>query len=380
MIKRLFASNIGCFQKLDVTLEPLTVFIGPNASGKSTVLRALRALALLVRSPLQSGQGEMRLAGFAGVRDFFRDAAAEASIGCEVETPNGTGEYSVTLAVEPTKQRVEITAEVARWTTKAGDQFAYDSSKDTLKFDYRGATISTSTPRAASLPFLAHPYYQGDKSWRTKLNGLYELAQAFSPFYVYRFSPNAIAQPAPPGESVAYDGGGLAAEMDRLLGANRAGYDGIVDELKKRFDHLTNLHIRTVKTQRGSVLKLLEFELSNSGRIPASLESDGVLLTLAHLWLALQQEHPAVGVEEPENAAYPSLVKDRLQTLRSLAKGEAGRRAVQVLTTSHSPTLLMYLGNTQAVRVCERDGRVYVPPEKSMLDVVHTRLAWTVEG
>src|SRR5436190_16428088 len=66
MITRFSGTNVGCFDAVSVDLEPLTVFIGPNASGKSTILRAIRALALLARSPLYDRKTKLlRLAGVA---------------------------------------------------------------------------------------------------------------------------------------------------------------------------------------------------------------------------------------------------------------------------------------------------------------------------
>src|SRR5258708_8232083 len=44
-IQRLEIENYGCIRKASVTLTPLHALIGPNDSGKSTVLRALRTAA-----------------------------------------------------------------------------------------------------------------------------------------------------------------------------------------------------------------------------------------------------------------------------------------------------------------------------------------------
>jgi len=105
-----------------------------------------------------------------------------------------------------------------------------------------------------------------------------------------------------------------------------------------------------------------------------------VLLALAYLWLAYQQDNAAFGVEEPETAGYPTIVKEKVALLKSLTEGGSGRRAVQILATTHSPVFLVALGDTHHVRVCERGGKVYCPPERSMMDVIHTRLTWAVEG
>ena len=44
MITRFRAKNYGCLKNVEIDLTPVHAFIGPNDSGKSTLLRAVRAL------------------------------------------------------------------------------------------------------------------------------------------------------------------------------------------------------------------------------------------------------------------------------------------------------------------------------------------------
>ena len=46
-IERLTVKNYGCVKDVSVELTPLHAFIGPNDSGKSTLLRAMRTLVQL---------------------------------------------------------------------------------------------------------------------------------------------------------------------------------------------------------------------------------------------------------------------------------------------------------------------------------------------
>ena len=47
-VTRLHVEGFGCIQDATFELTPLHALIGPNDSGKSTALRALRALSLYV--------------------------------------------------------------------------------------------------------------------------------------------------------------------------------------------------------------------------------------------------------------------------------------------------------------------------------------------
>jgi predicted ATPase len=203
----------------------------------------------------------------------------------------------------------------------------------------------------------------------------------FSPFYVYRFSPGAIAQPASPADPVSYDGAGIAAALDRLLGEDRAAFNEIVDGLKEQFSHLKDIRIRTIQNYKKEPLKLLEFEQLDGRRIPAGFESDGVLLSLAYSWLRFQEGSPAIGVEEPETAAYPSLIKERVTLLKALAYPLGNEPPVQVIATTHSPFFLTALGDPDSIRVCDREFNIIkCPAGESIGDTIYTRLSWSVEG
>lgn len=56
MIQRLLIENFRCLRKVDIALEPLTVFVGANASGKSSVFAALES-ARISAAETWRGQG-----------------------------------------------------------------------------------------------------------------------------------------------------------------------------------------------------------------------------------------------------------------------------------------------------------------------------------
>jgi predicted ATPase len=376
---------VGAFKDLSVDLEPFTVLVGKNASGKSTVLRALRALAVIMRTPVyDSKSGILRLAAQASVADLFGDRARETWLEVSVQSADGSGTYRVCLAIDPARDRVEITNEAATWESTSEDveSFKYDSNTNDLhEFSYRGSDFTSAVPRRSSLPYMAYPFWKKDPDQYRHLAGLYRLVDCFSPFFVYRFSPAAIAQPSSPADNVGYDGSGLAAALDRLLGENRSAFDAIESDLKAQFGHIAGIRFSTIVNAKREPLKVLAFERSDGRRVPASFESDGVLLTLAYSWLAKVQADPAVGVEEPENAAYPTLIQQRVRLLESLVAGGGGRKPVQVIATTHSPYFLQRFAEPDGVRICEDAERVYQPPAgESVSDTIYTRLGWAVEG
>lgn len=374
MITRFRAENLGCFEEVEVTLDQFTVLIGQNASGKSTLLRGIRALAMLTRMPLTGEDGrQLSLTYSTDISDIFRDPSEILLLGVDVHSDRGEGTYEIELEIDPSDGSVLVAGERAGWSSSGGDEFEYDAEADTpFEFDAgRLGVTDSSLPRPISLPFLAHPSYVRDKEGGLELAPLFELVEAFAPFYVYRFSPRAVAQPAVPDDNMSHDGRGLVARLDRLLGEQRNDFDYIEDRMGDLFGHVDSIVIETRRRTGGkSPLKALLIETVDGRRVPAELESDGALLSLAYLLLERSQT-AGFAVEEPETGAHPALLRSRLERLRSLD--------VQVIVTTQSPALLTEMGDVSAVRVCE-NGSAYEPPETGMQDVIYKRLAWTVEN
>lgn len=94
--------------------------------------------------------------------------------------------------------------------------------------------------------------------------------------------------------------------------------------------------------------------------------SDGTIFVLALLLIAAAPDTPPlVCIEEPERGLHPYLIDQVVGLLRGLARGELGKRAIQVVLATQSAELLNYL-QPDEVRFMERDADggtvVSVPP------------------
>lgn len=383
MIKKFWGKNFGVLKDFSVDLNTMTLLVGPNACGKSTFLRALRSLAMLTRMPLYVSTGMLPIGYRATLGDFLSVEHPDEKmvLGVEVENNNGSGVYEITLGFNA-ESRIKVLDERVEWHAARGrESFKYDASVQQFTFDFRGTTVSSQLPRESSLAYLCSPYRHSPQ-WARKLAPLYELTSGFTPIHIFRFSPSEISRPVPAGTPVAHSGAGLPAELDRLLGEERAKFDNLVSSLKQTFGHIKEVKLATIKG-RNTVLKGLIFERVDGVQVPGELESDGVLLTLAHLWLATRKE-PIFGVEEPETATYPALLQSRLNFLRNISDGSLGYAPVQVLVTTHSSLLLTAAQDPGLVRVFEpqADGtsHIYTPQEEFMQELIYKRLGWAVGG
>jgi predicted ATPase len=83
--------------------------------------------------------------------------------------------------------------------------------------------------------------------------------------------------------------------------------------------------------------------------------SDGTMVLLAFLTLTHLETPPdIVAIEHPEEALHPYLLGEVVGMLRQLAEGKLGPKAVQVVLSTHSPTLLNF-AQPEEVRFLSRN-------------------------
>src|SRR5436309_13417026 len=82
MIQSLSIRNFKVLREVDINLQPLTVIVGPNASGKTSILQALEALEVISASI-----GGSRDTKPLGDPNLFRRRNSEGPtrIGCQVK-------------------------------------------------------------------------------------------------------------------------------------------------------------------------------------------------------------------------------------------------------------------------------------------------------
>ncbi len=386
MIARVWGKNFGVLKNFDVALEPLTLLAGPNASGKSTFLRAARCLASVVRGPLYRKGGPSAVAVEVTWEQLvLGDFTKPTILGVETEAGRVSGSYEVTIG--RIGGRIAILDEKIECKGTTGKQFRFNSSTPEMDF---GRGDSSTLPRTRSLPFISNRY-RSDPKWAEVVAPLGEFVDTFSPFFVFRFSPGQLAVPVGLATQVRPDGYGFVAAMDTLAGEDPKGYAELVSRLTTEFKFLKQVRVVPAQSVRtGEPIKLLMFEREGGVDVPGEFESDGVLLTLAYMWLAYCPRYsktevfpsavaprslgiklgPAIGIEEPETGAHAALLPNRIATLRALVEGNFGRPPVQVIASTHSAALLRAIGDIGNIRDCalhgDGSGEIRVPNETNI--------------
>lgn len=346
MLSSLHVENYKCLKNISVNLRPLTVLIGPNSSGKSSLLSCLETLGRLMTDDDRFTNVSHSSAILHLKENSFLKSA---NLPVVLEATSGSMDASYLIAVTNTSETEKVsfcgsefrrnspptTADLAMPTDATGP-FAG------LMRDYLGAG---SLVAALSRHEQAFPCQEEMVQFREELS----IGERFF------ISPKAIrANPELPADSpsemhngslLAPDGGNLLTVISKLQSDfESAPLDLLRKQLRTLIPQITSVAAKVNRAD--SMTTSLRFLLSNTSGADVSLDSyevsDGVLYLTA--FLAIQAIRPISGVlllEEPENGLHPSRIEEVMGVLRQLAFPEDPDTApIQVILTTHSPIVL----------------------------------------
>jgi predicted ATPase len=308
----------------DVTLGPMTLLVGPNSSGKSSFLDALRLTAQALTENLDNALRER--GGADEVRHRSRGLAKYFSISVDFGGHLSYGTYSFLIsAVDSDDYRV-AREECEIWST---------GSRQQQKFVISDGQLAESTEAVM-------PRGSADRLYLVAASGL----EPFRPVYdglaninVYNVNPDAMRRLQRPesGDLLRRDGSNIASVLERLSRESPETKNRIEEYLSRVVGGVLGVN----RQQLGS-WETIEFRQVVTGdpnpwTFPATSMSDGTLRALGVLCALLaghRDSDSPVGIEEPEAALHPAAAGLLLDALR-----DAGTSR-QVLVTTHSPDLL----------------------------------------
>ncbi len=380
MIGRFRIENYKALRDVAVDLTPLHVLIGPNDSGKTSILEALAALCRSVDHPLAqafAGSWEGRQLVWLGMREL------PIVLTASVEQDAAGFDYSLACSCAPSGRNMRVEAERV-------DFAGGDSSVDMTQKGHEWSRVS-------QVAFQGNPAPDDVKS------AAMQVYQSLVGVHSYRWDPRFLALPVAPDRKRRFrmepSGFGLALCLDDILGYDRDLFIRLEERFRKIFPHVKSIKLIPEPAFKSPVddpeqIPLLQksdgkgvyLEFAAGGEpIPARQVSDGVLLVLAYLAiLHLPQPPRVVLVEEPENGVHPSRLEDVLSILRELVSEQS---QTQVVLTTHSP-YVVDLFQPEEVTLCrmEDDGSVSVrclsesKAVRDQLDVFTLGEIWTAEG
>ena len=353
MITRFSIKNFKALRDITLDLTPRHVLIGPNDTGKTSILQALYgfcqldtiAPALGFPSPYE----ELPTKG-TSLAQFILDGEVETckhSVACKRVYRTRSEKVTIVdesyrLGVEPNMiRRPQLSADETRAITMSAQMYRWN-------------------PRHLALPV----QLRANRKFRMNQGGF-----------------------------------GLAACLDDILSYDYSRYGELEKRFVSLFPHFKRIRLVTeaaydvpdaddpqVVPSRSGEGKGIYFELHDAtSLVPASVASDGALLVLAYLAILFMPEPPnLLLIEEPENGIHPSRLAEVLTILRQLV-GE--QRHTQVIMTTHSPYVLDHF-KPEEVTLCRRTEQGDVAVKRlsdskrvrEQLDVFTLGEIWTSEG
>ncbi|MCB9764073.1 MAG: AAA family ATPase [Alphaproteobacteria bacterium] len=329
ILNHLGLKNFGCFPEASLALAPLSVLVGPNDSGKSTLLKSVLAYRALcsdqVDLPKDLGMPALAWAPAGG------PVAERFSI--DLGGRLGPKEFSVQTEIRPSHPAQNL------HQTLHSAPFRFSSSPEGL-FKSPDSASNTGPGRYGCW---LNRTPQGVGADANSFQALARLRAALSSIRCFRLDPDVLRRPTaaattPEVPMLGERGEGLATVLSVLSGADWRNLARIEEQLVARVPTLERF--RVLPTPSGN--HRLVFRLKGRSQdIEASQVSDGALLFLAFLTLLHHPSPPAVLlIEEPENGVHPGRLRFILRMLRELTAGDAHRPPTSVLMTTHSPYLL----------------------------------------
>jgi predicted ATPase len=354
MIKRLRVSNYRSLgEDVSLELDRFTALVGPNGTGKSNVVDAIRfvsdCMVMGLSGAITHRHGISPVRRWSGGHPFDVSLSLDLEIDDSIRASYGfelKGDRAEDCKVKLEEAVVNRHGEVSQLRIESG---RWISGPSGLRppLDERS---------------LALPIIGGDERFQP-------LVQALQRMAIYAIFPDTLRTPQKYSPAKPLD----------LHGANWASilkdqpHDTWKPELLSALHKLTG-DIEDIKVTQAASYLVVQFQHTSPNRKPkwfdATQESDGTL-RVAGIVTALLQEPPVpvIGVEEPELTVHPGAIPLLHDFLR-----QASRRS-QVLFTTHSPELLDLM-KVEEIRVVTRskDGTVVGPMSRFQHDAVKQRL------
>jgi len=337
-LRRLHIRNFLSLKEASIELNKLNVFIGPNASGKSNILRALR----LIRNHIAEGIPVLEERGpdvipFGDLVYCF-DRYRDIGIGVEIEHEGGQASYYLKLSAEGYSEAIMRGREILyecngsrpgfKYITKDGEMAEVLSNgilQTTMSIFFREPEGRTRLEKTLFYTPLQFPPADADEA-------LHKVSMFLRGISVFRLDPASMRFRSKITEEplIKYDGSNLARYLLYLNLERRGDFQRVEEVIKSLVPEVEEVipHIEADEVEIWVRSKNLFMPLRSN------YISDGTLRLLA-IATILNVGFSLVAVEEPENHVHPSL----LEAVVDLAR----RSPSQVVFTTHSPYLLDYL-------------------------------------
>lgn len=314
MITRFRLENFKAHRDTNLMLRQLTVLVGDNSSGKSSVLAALRMLSWL---PYASSFDRE-------LNNLIRHAASELRLSAEGSTSGDA--WSLTAAFKPPTGR--------DWSMSVDAMSVVGpfNMEDTV--DWPG--------------------------WREHLRGI---AKLIGEVALYHFSADQVAASAysaEPDAAVAVDGSLTAVSLAALKLADDEAFERIETAMRRLVPSLQRVFIKPAAVIHPSnpnpvTGSKLYFDFRGAKGVPAHHASQGTLVVLALLTVLHGPNRPSVILlDDFDHSLHPRAQMELVRMIKDLLALDEFKNT-QIIATTHSPYVLDEVSPLEVIAFALRD-------------------------
>ncbi|WP_164017863.1 AAA family ATPase [Pyxidicoccus trucidator] len=341
MIEKVQFRNFKAYRSLDLELEPFTVLVGPNASGKTTLLEGLNLLSTASSFLLGGGWS-------------FWPGPLVQSHGVKERVELGVvGRWG---AVQGSASALSTVAPVTRrGTGKVDLPFALVGSLFGKSFN-----VGYANPNDAAPPVWDPARVVQVKADQDVLNQLREGLRATS---ILRFVPGRLAEASYSEAPIPYlhpDGSGLASVLAYLKLSQDEVFNEIELALKQVVPAVRRIRIERAVVEQTAIRTIaldeqrhevpekrtiwgnqVVFDMRGAKGVAPDAAGEGTLMVLGLLTALLGPTKPRlVLLDDIELSLHPAAQVRLVEALRAIQKRDP---ELQIIATSHSPFILNYL-------------------------------------
>lgn len=369
-LARLRIERFRSLYEVDLALKPLTILIGPNAGGKSNLIKALRFLYDGIVGDIrdwQSYNAQLDDLLWYGEDPHWQrpERMAFRLLLRSVEGLGVEGRYATSFVAKDYLEVFEEWLElrpprVETWQPafrRVGDTINRGAGKDERTPEQPGTETARSRRTLTlredgpSLPdLLSQSLYQHITGWRFFDA---DVAAARLGHFVPEF-PDEVP-------SLGGDAANLSAFLYSLYRIQPDDFEAVINALTRAIDLPDKLLVEHDAERGGQQARYYFYEtpFGEGRQVPPSSMSDGTIRLLSLLSLLIADRSASLAcLEEPDHGLHPRLMLYLADFLREAASGEVP--AKQIILTTHSAEFmdcfdLKEEADHLQVYVCERD-------------------------